>query len=159
MSAANVLAFYDVTKPTTASADDSSYGISGMLLQQHVQKWKPIACCSRNLTAAEQRYANPEKDCLAGVWACDMFDRFLGGLGQFKLLTNHTSRALDQQQGPGQHPIEVPAHSREIDAVQRQDGVFAREDYSRVIFSIVESSQRSIRVINRRRCQPPCPPH
>ena len=70
-----------------------------------------------------------------------------------------TSRALDQQQGPRQHPIEVLAPSRDIDAVQLQDGVFAREDYSRVICSVEESSQRSIRVLNRRRWQPPCPPH
>ena len=73
-----------------------------------------------------------------------------------------TSRALDQQQGHRQHPnnlLRCHAPSREIDAVQRQDGAFAREDYSRVICSVAESSQRSIRVLNRRRCQPPCPPH
>lgn len=41
------LAFYDVNKPTIVSADASSYGLGGVLLQSF---------CSRTLTEAEQRY-------------------------------------------------------------------------------------------------------
>ena len=59
-----------------------------------------------------------------------------------------TSRALDQQQGPRQHPTAVPAPSREIDAIQRQSGIFAWEDSSCVRCSVTESDQRAIRVFD-----------
>ena len=52
-------------------------------------RMKPVAFCSRMLTPADQRYVHIEKECLATVWACETFDRFLYGLAEFKMLPCH----------------------------------------------------------------------
>jgi len=71
MMTSPVLTFYDVIRPTTVSADTSSYGIGVVLLQLHGEDWKPVAYCSRRFTDTETRYAQIKKGCLVSVWACE----------------------------------------------------------------------------------------
>ena len=80
LSSERVLALYHSKKGTIVSADASSYGLGGVLLQEQSDgKWKPVMYSSRSLTSMEQRYAQIEKEALGITWACERFKDFLIG--------------------------------------------------------------------------------
>lgn len=83
-----ILAMYDTSRDTKVSADASSYGLGGVLLQKWDSEWRPVAYASRSLSPTEQRYAQVEKEALGLTWACERFRDFLLGK-HFCLETDH----------------------------------------------------------------------
>lgn len=84
-----VLAVYDVRRPTTISCDASSYGIGAVMLQEDADgNQRPVAYVSRTLTNAEKNFAQIEKEALAITWACNRLQYFIIGV-TFTIETDH----------------------------------------------------------------------
>ena len=89
ISRSPVLALFDPCRPTTVSADASSFGLGAVLLQEQDNgEQRPVAYASRSMSPTEQRYAQIEKEALAITWACDRFADYLVGL-EFHVETDH----------------------------------------------------------------------
>ena len=71
------------------SSDASSFGIGGTLLQEHDNIYKPVAYVSRTMTDTEKRYSQMEKELLAVVWTCEKFSKYLVGMENFRIITDH----------------------------------------------------------------------
>lgn len=83
-----MLKFYDPERSTRISAVASQYGLGTVLLQQHDEKWLPVAYASRALTSAESRYTQIEKELLASMYACERFHQYVYGQA-FEVETDH----------------------------------------------------------------------
>ena len=88
LSSSPVLALYDIISDTKVSADASSYGLGGVLLQKRSDAWRPVAYASRSLSDTEKRYSQIDKEALATTWACERFKNYLIGR-TFHIETDH----------------------------------------------------------------------
>ena len=89
LSSAPVLSFYDPKQPVIVTSDASSYGLGGALWIKQDGQMCPVAFCSRTLSTSEKRFAQIEKELLAATWCCERFSRFLIGLNDFEIHTDH----------------------------------------------------------------------
>jgi len=83
------LQYFSTHREVVVSADASSYGLGAALLQREGGNLVPIAFASRSMSDAERRYSQIERECLASAWACEKFRKYLVGLPEFELWTDH----------------------------------------------------------------------
>jgi hypothetical protein len=88
LTTAPVLSLFDPSLRTVVSVDASSFGIGGVILQDHNGVLKPVSFVSRTLTDTEKRYSQIEKEALAAVWVCARLEDYIVGL-DFELETDH----------------------------------------------------------------------
>ncbi|KAL7850718.1 hypothetical protein SRHO_G00200670 [Serrasalmus rhombeus] len=115
----NKQSFYDSSKPTVVSADASSYGLGAALLQQGGEL-HPVAFCSRTLTPTEQRYSQVEKECLAAVWVCERFTRYLQG--KQLVVADTLSRNPFTESNPTDTEVEIKTYVQAVMSIRPVTG-------------------------------------
>ena len=86
ISNANVLQYFDPTKPTVVQVDASLNALGAALIQDN----KVIAYAAKSLTDVEKRYANNERELLACVFGAERFHTYLFG-APFVIESDHQS--------------------------------------------------------------------
>ena len=85
-----VLVPYDLKKRTIISTDASNKGLGVVMTQiQEDNSERLVTAASRSLTSAEEGYATIEKEALGVTWGLEKFSRYLLGLQDFEVHTDH----------------------------------------------------------------------
>ncbi|CAD6221826.1 GSCOCG00011651001-RA-CDS, partial [Cotesia congregata] len=91
LATAPVLSCPDFSKTFVLQTDASATGLGAVLTQEHEGgREKVVAYASRIMNKAERNYSATERECLAVLWACEHFRRYLEGY-RFKVITDHSS--------------------------------------------------------------------
>ena len=107
------LRYYDRRKPVTVQADASQRGLGACLLQDG----QPIAYASKSLTDTETRYANIERELLAILFACQLFNTYVLGR-PFTVESDHKPLEMIHQKSLASAP---PQLQRMLLQLQRYD--------------------------------------
>ena len=87
---APVLRIFDNSRPVQLVTDASSFAIGAVLLQEHDNKWQPIAFESRKLRPPEINYSAYDRELLALVHCCKLWRCYLLGR-RFQCITDHAT--------------------------------------------------------------------
>jgi transposase InsO family protein len=85
-----VLAHFDPALPTILHTDASDFAVGAVLSQDHDGVERPVCYASKTLDRAQANYTVTEKECLAVVWATELFRTLLLGK-PFTLETDHSA--------------------------------------------------------------------
>ena len=95
ITAAPVLAYYDVKREVTIQCDASHSGLGAVLLQEG----RPVCYASRALTTTDENYAQVEKELLAIVFSCEKCNQYVYG--------RHITVQSDQTKTAGDNDKEI----------------------------------------------------
>ena len=88
LSCDSVLGYYETNQETKLMVDAGPKGIGLLLAQRKPHGWQAVACYSRSLTEAEQKYSQLEREALAIRWGCERCYNYLIG-SKFVVVTDH----------------------------------------------------------------------